>query len=83
MRSMRGINAPRSSKAIGSAASDEDLRQYQLDCVDRGVSPITLNATITGLKFFFEMTLKRPEPRAITRYLPPFLDQIEQYTASI
>ena len=42
-------------------ARDEDLRRYQLHCVDRGVSPITLNATITGLKFFFEVTLKRPE----------------------
>jgi hypothetical protein len=26
--------------------------------VDRGVSPITLNATITGLTFFFEVTLE-------------------------
>ena len=43
------------------AATDEDLRRYQLHCVDRGVSPTTLNATITGLKFFFEVTLKRPE----------------------
>src|SRR5258708_9494875 len=42
-------------------ASAEDLRRYQLHCVDRGVSPITLNATITGLRFFFEVTLKRPE----------------------
>ena len=40
-------------------ASAEDLRRYQLHCVDRGVSPITLNATITGLKFFFEVTLGR------------------------
>src|ERR1700728_2159881 len=44
-----------------ATANDEDLRRYQLHCVDRGVSPITLNATITGLKFFFEVTLKRPE----------------------
>ncbi|MET3463249.1 site-specific recombinase XerD [Variovorax sp. 1133] len=29
--------------------------------VDRGVSPITLNATITGLKFFFDVTLNRGE----------------------
>jgi len=43
------------------SATDEDLRRYQLHCVDRGVSPVTLNATITGLKFFFEVTLKRPE----------------------
>jgi site-specific recombinase XerD len=42
-------------------AKDEDLRRYQLHCVDRGISPITLNATITGLRFFFEVTLKRPE----------------------
>jgi integrase/recombinase XerD len=42
-------------------ASAEDLRRYILHCVDRGVSPITLNVTITGLRFFFEVTLKRPE----------------------
>jgi hypothetical protein len=42
-------------------ATDEDLRRYQLHRVDRFVSPITLNATITGLRFFFEVTLKRPE----------------------
>jgi len=41
-------------------ASAEDLRRYQLHCVDRGVSPITLNATITGLRFFFEVTLSAP-----------------------
>jgi integrase/recombinase XerD len=42
-------------------ATDEDLRRYQLHCVDRGVSPMALNAAITGLKFFFDVTLKRPE----------------------
>ncbi|MDP9877927.1 site-specific recombinase XerD [Variovorax boronicumulans] len=31
-------------------ATAEDLRRFQLHLVDRGVSPITLNATITGLK---------------------------------
>jgi integrase/recombinase XerD len=36
-------------------ASVEDLRRYQLHLVDRGISPVTLNATITGLKFFFEV----------------------------
>jgi integrase/recombinase XerD len=40
-------------------ASVEDLRRYQLHLVDRGISPVTLNATITGLKFFFEVTLSR------------------------
>jgi integrase/recombinase XerD len=48
-------------------ASAEDLRRYQLHCVDRGVSPITLNATITGLKFFFEVTLGRAELMAKMR----------------
>src|ERR1700704_4694787 len=50
-------------------ATDEDLRRYQLHCVDRGVSPITLNATITGLKFFFEVTLKRPELMSKMRHV--------------
>ena len=40
-------------------ASAEDLRRFQLDMVDGGTSPITVNATITGLKFFFEVTLDR------------------------
>jgi hypothetical protein len=31
-------------------ATVEDLRNYQLHLVDQGTSPITLNATITGLK---------------------------------
>ena len=38
-------------------ADVEDLRRYQLHLVDQGVSPISLNAAITGLKFFFEVTL--------------------------
>jgi site-specific recombinase XerD len=42
-------------------ASDEDLRCYQLYMVDHGFSPISINAAITGLKFFFETTLGRAE----------------------
>ncbi len=38
-------------------ATAEDLRGYQLHLVDSGTSPITLNATITGLKFLFDVTL--------------------------
>jgi site-specific recombinase XerD len=38
-------------------ATVEDLRRFQLHLVDHGASPITLNATITGLKFFFDVTL--------------------------
>jgi integrase/recombinase XerD len=40
-------------------ATAEDLRNFQLHLVDHGASPITLNATITGLKFFFGVTLDR------------------------
>ncbi len=64
-------------------ATDEDLRRYQLHCVDRGVSPTTLNATITGLKFFFEVTLKRPEVMGkmshvrVARTLPVVLSREE------
>ncbi len=41
-------------------AEPEDLRSYQLHMVEQGVSNTTLNATITGLKFFFGVTLDRP-----------------------
>ena len=64
-------------------ASAEDLRRYQLHCVDRGVSPITLNATITGLRFFFEVTVNRPElmakmrPVRVARTLPVILSREE------
>src|ERR1035437_5162311 len=36
-------------------ASDEDLRLYQLFLVESGISAISLNAAITGLKFLFEV----------------------------
>jgi integrase/recombinase XerD len=42
-------------------ASPEDLRRFQLHMVETGVSPITINATISGLRFLFEVTLERPD----------------------
>jgi site-specific recombinase XerD len=51
--------------------------------VDRGSSPITLNATITGLKFFFGVTLDRPElmakmqPVHVPQTLPVVLSRDE------
>ena len=42
-------------------AIDEDLRRYQLHLVDHGISPISLNATITGLRFFFEITVRHAD----------------------
>jgi len=38
-------------------ATVDDLRRYQLHLVDHGTSPVSLNAAIAGLKFFFEVTL--------------------------
>ena len=42
-------------------ASAEDLRRFQLHLVSTGVSNITLNATVTALRFFFRVTLGRAE----------------------
>ena len=42
-------------------ATVEDLRNYQLHLVDTGTSPMSLNAAISGLKFFFDITLQRGE----------------------
>jgi len=39
------------------AASPEDLRRFQLHLSRAGVSNISINAIITGLRFFFEITL--------------------------
>jgi integrase/recombinase XerD len=64
-------------------ATVEDLRNFQLHLVDCGTSPITLNATITGLKFFFDITLDRSElmakmkPVYVPRTLPVVLSREE------
>jgi site-specific recombinase XerD len=42
-------------------ATREDCRRFQLHLVDNGISSMTLNATITGLRFFFCNTLDRPD----------------------
>jgi integrase/recombinase XerD len=64
-------------------ATVEDLRRYQLHLVDHGVSPISLNAAITGLKFFFDTTLGRDDlmakmhPVYLPRVLPVVLSREE------
>ena len=64
-------------------ATVEDLRRYQLHLVDHGVSPISLNAAITGLKFFFDTTLGRDDlmakmhPVYLPRVLPVVLSRDE------
>jgi site-specific recombinase XerD len=64
-------------------ATVEDLRRYQLHLVDHGTSPVSLNAAITGLKFFFEVTLDQGElmakmdPVRVPRTLPVVLSRDE------
>ncbi|CAB3808788.1 IS91 family transposase ISMno24 [Paraburkholderia ultramafica] len=64
-------------------ATVEDLRRYQLHLVDHGTSAVSLNHAITGLKFFFEVTLDRPElmvrmqPVRVPRTLPVVLSPDE------
>lgn len=64
-------------------AAVEDLRRYQLHLVDHSISPVSLNATITGLKFFFEITLDRAElmakmcPVRVPHKLPVVLSRDE------
>ena len=74
------------AKYLGRApntATVEDLRNFQLHLVDHGISPVTLNATITGLKFFFDITLNRAElmakmqPVHMPRTLPVILSREE------
>jgi site-specific recombinase XerD len=48
-------------KRSPDTATVEDLRRFQLYLVDQGTSPITINATISGLKFFFGITLGQGE----------------------
>ena len=38
-------------------ATAEDLRQFQLHLTDQGTSRITINTTITALRFFFDVTV--------------------------
>jgi integrase/recombinase XerD len=65
------------------AASVDDLRRFQLHLVDHGTSPVTLNATITALKFFFDVTLDRGElmarmqPVRVPQTLPVVLSREE------
>jgi len=64
-------------------ATAEDLRRYQLHMVESGTSSITLNATITALRFFFKTTLDRSETLTkistvpIPRKLPVVLSREE------
>jgi site-specific recombinase XerD len=62
-------------------ATPEELRTFQLHLTGTGVQPTSINATVTALRFFFKVTLDRPEttrrlvfvyePRKLPRVLSP------------
>lgn len=64
-----------------SPETAEDLRAFQMHLTGTGANPPTINATVTALRFFFKVTLDRPEttrhlvfvhePRKLPRVLPP------------
>jgi site-specific recombinase XerD len=60
-------------------ASPEDLRRFQKHLVEQGVATTTINGTITGLRFLFEVTLDRPQalkkmsPLKVPQKLPTVL----------
>ncbi len=64
-------------------ATAEDLRRYQLHLVDHGISAVSLNAAITGLQFFFDVTLDHAElmakmqPVRVPHKLPVVLSRDE------
>lgn len=64
-------------------ATADELRNFQLYLVDQGVSLMSLNAAITGLKFFFDVTLERGalmakmQPVKLPKTLPVVLSREE------
>jgi integrase/recombinase XerD len=62
-------------------ATAEDLRRYQLHLTDTGVRPPSINSAVSALRFFFSVTVDRPdvtkpltfvaEPRKIPVVLSP------------
>ena len=70
-------------KRSPDTANVEDLRNYQLHLVDHGISPASLNSAISGLKFFYNVTLDRGDlvakmqPVHLPRKLPVILSREE------
>jgi len=48
-------------KRCPSTATPEDIRQFQLHLAETGVSICTRNIVMTGVKFLFRVTLRRPD----------------------
>jgi site-specific recombinase XerD len=52
-----------------ASAEVEDLRRYQLELVEHGITSAALNTRLKGLRFFFDVTLGRPEVMAKTQHV--------------
>src|SRR5215813_11803981 len=61
-------------------ATAEDLRAFQLHLTTTGVQPPTINGTVTVLRFFFKVTLDRPDTarHLVFVYEPRMLLRVEQ-----
>ena len=58
------VNLTRFLGRSPDTATAEDLRRYQLHLVEHNRTRTSLNRTITALRFFFAVTLERPEALA-------------------
>jgi site-specific recombinase XerD len=63
------VNFTRFLRRSPDTADAEDLRRYQLHMVEQGISNTSVNANITGLKFFFATTLDHPETMRKMRHI--------------
>lgn len=68
-------------KRTPDTATADDLRAFQVHLSETGARPGVINATVTALRFFFSVTISRPEatrllafvyePKKLPRVLPP------------
>jgi len=59
IRAVKRLNAFLGHSPVKATA--EDLRLFQLHLSNTGTSTGTINATVSGLRFFFETTLSKPD----------------------
>lgn len=50
-------------------ATPDEIRKFQFHLREEGASPSKMNATVSGLRFFFRITLKRPEIERWTQFV--------------
>lgn len=50
-------------------ATPDEIRQFQFNLREQGATPSKMNATVSGLRFFFRVTLERPEIEHWTQFV--------------